>query len=265
MSGVQTEKGNNKPKKTGWHFVCIHSTLHTMFDVSFTAVSLSRRPIFNIYWLVFFVDIKITFSTIWWWFLIFHILAMDIERCAAGDTDCIIRVSNALVQVVGKSEFQLYNFNQFISTLIRTLYYFRFIFPFSPTEGHNGINLIPVDPLHIPSISIKQGAESPVNIELKFTDVDLIGLSNCRFQKLKQVDRTNRSLKIVGKLEWKINIFWNYSGFQANPAGKYYLNVKGPVLYLVGPYKISGRVLVLPIQGEGKSNITLRNEFKRNA
>lgn len=51
-------------------------------------------------------------------------------------------------------------------------------------EGHSGINLIPVDPLHIPNIEIKQGAESPVNIELKFTDVDLVGLSNCRFTKI---------------------------------------------------------------------------------
>lgn len=59
-------------------------------------------------------------------------------------------------------------------------------------------------------------------------------------------------------------IFGICSGFQVNPAGKYYLNVKGPALYLVGPYKISGRVLVLPIQGEGKSNITLGNEFNRN-
>lgn len=52
-------------------------------------------------------------------------------------------------------------------------------------EGHSGINLIPVDPLHIPSISIKQGAESPVNIELKFNEVDLVGLSNAHFTKLK--------------------------------------------------------------------------------
>lgn len=54
------------------------------------------------------------------------------------------------------------------------------------------------------------------------------------------------------------NIFENfYSGFQADPAGKYELKVKGPALYLVGPYKISGRVLVLPIQGVGISNTTL--------
>lgn len=47
------------------------------------------------------------------------------------------------------------------------------------------------------------------------------------------------------------------SGFQQNPEGRYLVNLKGPVLYLVGPYTISGRVLVLPIQGVGKSNITL--------
>lgn len=51
-------------------------------------------------------------------------------------------------------------------------------------EGHSGINMIPIDPLHIPSMGIKQGSDSPVNIELKFTDVDLIGLSNCRITKI---------------------------------------------------------------------------------
>lgn len=59
--------------------------------------------------------------------------------------------------------------------------------------------------------------------------------------------------------------FGIYSGFQANPTGKYQLNVKGPALYLVGPYKISGRVLVLPIQGEGNSNITLGNGLNINS
>lgn len=124
----------------------------------------------------------------------------DIERCTVGDTDCITRVTN-----------------DFIST--------------SAKKGHSGINLIPIDPLHIPSIAIKQGAESPVNIELKFTDADILGMSDSRFYKI--------------------------DGFQADATGKYELNVKAPVLYLVGPYTISGRVLVLPIQGEGNSNTTL--------
>lgn len=49
------------------------------------------------------------------------------------------------------------------------------------------------------------------------------------------------------------------SGFQKNPVGEYELRLKGPVLYLVGPYTISGRVLILPIQGTGLSNMTLSN------
>jgi len=124
----------------------------------------------------------------------------DIDRCPVGDTDCIVRVSNRFVELTGK-------------------------------RGHSGIALIPIDPLHIPSIGIKQGSDSPVNIELKFSEVDLIGLSDCRFTRI--------------------------TGFQRDPNGKYSLHCKGPALYLVGPYKISGRVLVLPIQGVGKSNITL--------
>lgn len=52
-----------------------------------------------------------------------------------------------------------------------------------------------------------------------------------------------------------------YSGFQKDPTGKYLLSGKMPVLYLIGQYKISGRVLVLPIQGNGQSNITLGKVF----
>jgi len=124
----------------------------------------------------------------------------DIEQCSVGDLTCILRVANQFVQNNGR-------------------------------KGHPGINMIAIDPLHIPQMQIKQGGESPVNIELKFTDVDLIGLSSCQLTKI--------------------------TGFQRDLAGKYSLTVKGPALYLVGPYKISGRVLVLPIQGVGKSNITL--------
>lgn len=97
--------------------------------------------------------------------------------------------------------------------------------------GHRGINLLPVDPLHIPNIVIKQGADSPVNIELAFKDVNLIGLSKLQFTK--------------------------FGGFQKDPAGEYLISLKGPALDLIGPYKISGRVLVLPIQGVGDSNIRL--------
>lgn len=84
---------------------------------------------------------------------LFLAAAGDIERCPVGDTDCIRKVSNKVLEISGRL-------------------------------GHNGINLLPIDPLHIPNIIIKQGAESPVNIELNFKDVDLIGLSAHRFVKL---------------------------------------------------------------------------------
>lgn len=52
-----------------------------------------------------------------------------------------------------------------------------------------------------------------------------------------------------------------FRGFEKDPKGQFEIRLKGPVLYLVGPYKISGRVLILPVQGEGKSNMTLGNSI----
>lgn len=37
------------------------------------------------------------------------------------------------------------------------------------------------------------------------------------------------------------------------------MRLKGPVFVLTGPYTIQGRILILPIQGQGKSNFTLEN------
>jgi len=123
----------------------------------------------------------------------------DINRCKSGDNDCIVAESNRVLHTNSK--------------------------------GHSGLNLIQVDPLHISEITLKQGSESPVNIELNFKETDLIGLAAHDFYSMK--------------------------GFQKGEQGAYEIKLKGPVLYLIGPYKISGRVLILPIQGEGKSNITL--------
>jgi len=123
----------------------------------------------------------------------------DVQRCKAGDNECIVAESNRVLH--------------------------------SYPNGHAGLNLIKVDPLHISEITLKQGSESPVNIELNFKEIDLIGLAAHDFYSIK--------------------------GFQRDNQGAYEIKLKGPVLYLIGPYKVSGRVLILPIQGEGKSNMTL--------
>lgn len=48
-----------------------------------------------------------------------------------------------------------------------------------------------------------------------------------------------------------------YRGFDENIEGKYEIRARGPKVSLLGPYKISGKILILPIQGEGQSNITI--------
>lgn len=59
-----------------------------------------------------------------------------------------------------------------------------------------------------------------------------------------------------------IIIYFNYtwrSGYNVDPSGKYEFSIKCPVLKLIGPYVISGQVLILPITGDGQSNMTLLN------
>lgn len=49
----------------------------------------------------------------------------------------------------------------------------------------------------------------------------------------------------------------SFRGFDENIEGKYEFRARGPQVSLLGPYTISGKILVLPIQGEGQSNITI--------
>lgn len=52
-------------------------------------------------------------------------------------------------------------------------------------KGDPRINLVSIDPLHVSTMTLKQGGTSPVNIELKFIDVDLYGLSDYKFSSIR--------------------------------------------------------------------------------
>lgn len=126
--------------------------------------------------------------------------------------------------------------------------------------GHNGISLLPLDPLSVPRISIIQGEESPVNVELVFTNNTVIGLHNFKFYKIMWVARCTRRTFIKNPINLCAlfaQTLFTCSGFQEKPEGKYEFRFKGPSLQLVGPYSINGRILILPIQGVGDSNITM--------
>ncbi|XP_053667171.1 uncharacterized protein LOC128716272 [Anopheles marshallii] len=98
-------------------------------------------------------------------------------------------------------------------------------------KGVPEIGLVPLDPLRIDKMDIVQG-DGPINIVLNFKKVDLTGFQHAQIKKA--------------------------SGFTSNPT-KMDLNLIVPVASLVGGYRINGKVLILPIQGEGSSNMTMVN------
>lgn len=98
-------------------------------------------------------------------------------------------------------------------------------------DGVPALGLASLDPLRIDAMDIVQG-DGPVAIELNFKDVDISGFKDVIVKKAK--------------------------GFTESPHVME-MNLLLPVTSLIGKYKINGKVLILPIQGEGHSNMTMVN------
>ncbi|KAH8267646.1 hypothetical protein KR018_012369 [Drosophila ironensis] len=131
-----------------------------------------------------------------------YFTADDPQPCKFGDTDCILKICNK-------------------------------IFSEQASEDIPSLNLKRLDPLHVDRMEINQGGNSPVGINLTFTDNMIHGLKNMRFVKVK--------------------------GFGKDLAGPHELKAVMKSVSLVGRYSINGKVLILPISGNGQSNITLTN------
>ncbi|XP_031638896.1 protein takeout-like [Contarinia nasturtii] len=101
-------------------------------------------------------------------------------------------------------------------------------------NGHSGLAIPKLEPLRINRIDITQGASSPIAINLNFRDLDLSGISNAVINRVV--------------------------GFDTDPStSKYEVYAIVPKISISGKYKIDGRVLVLPIKGEGKANLVFDN------
>lgn len=97
--------------------------------------------------------------------------------------------------------------------------------------GIPSLNIPPMDPLLLPLVKIEQGKESSVAVKLVFRDCKIHGITNA----------------IINKT----------IGFDHDPkSSKYEIHARVPRLELIAKYNISGRVLILPIQGNGRSNLT---------
>ena len=53
------------------------------------------------------------------------------------------------------------------------------------SEGDGSINLVKLDPLEVNKIVMKQGADSPVNIDLVFTKNNIYGLKSAKVTKVR--------------------------------------------------------------------------------
>ncbi|KAF6215777.1 hypothetical protein GE061_000112 [Apolygus lucorum] len=97
-------------------------------------------------------------------------------------------------------------------------------------SGVKKYGVFPAEPLRFNELMVDQ-SNGPVNVKLGFTDLDVFGL---------------KDIKII-----KAN--WN--------KGNLDIEASVPKLVVKGNYEVNGKVLVLPIVGTGKSNITIDKAY----
>ena len=102
----------------------------------------------------------------------------------------------------------------------------------SPTTlGIPELGVPSIDPLHITALTIQQGRNSPISLKQEFKNIALTGISETKL------------------VTYNPNL------------DKYILRTDGitPRVNLAGDYTMTGRILLLPIVGHGKANITMVN------
>ncbi|XP_075164734.1 protein takeout-like [Haematobia irritans] len=132
-------------------------------------------------------------------------LPNDIPKCKYGDGSCI---ANSITYVLGKY-----------------------------SSGSRDINLLSIDPLHVKKMTLERNPTSPVNIDITFTDFDIIGLKNL---KVSSID-----------------------GFKEDFSGRNTIHASIDSLRLTGRYKVDGRVLILSVVGDGECDLVMdKPKFK---
>ncbi|BES96742.1 JHBP [Nesidiocoris tenuis] len=101
----------------------------------------------------------------------------------------------------------------------------------SMKNGNRDLGVLPLDPLHFNHLSM-DGGNGPVNVQLDLKNLDMYGISTAKVQRIK-ADWDNYLLE--GDITF------------------------GRDFVLLGDYSVKGRVLLLPVVGEGKCNLTFQN------
>lgn len=82
-----------------------------------------------------------------------EIVASDLGRCHYGDRACLKKT-----------------INEYAVTL---------------KNGRRELGLVPIDPLQVDEVSIDQGTNSPVNVNIKFKNLKCFGLSTAKVLSVK--------------------------------------------------------------------------------
>lgn len=68
--------------------------------------------------------------------------------------------------------------------MVRSIAFSSFKYLLYSSLGHTGLAIPKLEPLHINEININQGANSPINIDLKFSNLDLFGISKAMINQV---------------------------------------------------------------------------------
>ncbi|KAM7360218.1 protein takeout-like [Cochliomyia hominivorax] len=98
-------------------------------------------------------------------------------------------------------------------------------------NGDGFINFQKIDPLNVPLLTIQPGSNSSVNIDLIMRNNLIIGLKEAKAISVR--------------------------GFERDLIKNHEIIFQVPQLHITGDYSIKGKVIVLPVEGSGKHDITL--------
>ncbi|XP_015370791.1 PREDICTED: protein takeout-like [Diuraphis noxia] len=106
------------------------------------------------------------------------------------------------------------------------------------SKGIPEMHILPLDPVMVPSVTLKQDSAGSVNFVALFTDLMGYGVKNFQINKMK-ISFKNQSLEI---------------------------DVYLPLFRIESRYEINGKILVLPIKGNGKfvgnfTNVSAKIKF----
>jgi Haemolymph juvenile hormone binding protein (JHBP) len=94
-------------------------------------------------------------------------------------------------------------------------------------KGIPELGLFQLDPMKIEVLNVTQET-GPVSVFINFINLELLGLAKAKIYKISGFNKDSNSLEI---------------------------RFKTPLAQCISPYKVSGKILIIPLSGEGNSKL----------